>query len=105
LIGKREEANHFFPFKPNHCFTLLVCPKVFVFFRLERNNMTTSTAIVPGMRVKVIDPHESPEEWIDFTVISVHRFRVNLLSSSGIKTWARIDEICYPHSDELSASA
>jgi hypothetical protein len=63
--------------------------------------MTTSTTIVPGTRVKVIDPYESPDEWIDFTVISVHGFRVNLLSSSGVKTWAKVDEILAPNSDSL----
>jgi hypothetical protein len=66
---------------------------------------STATAIVSGMTVKVIDPHESPDEWINFTVISVHGFRVNLLSPSRVKTWARVSEIYSQNSDELLAIA
>jgi hypothetical protein len=67
--------------------------------------MTHSTAIVPGMTVKVFDLHEPPHEWVEFTVISVHGKRVDLLSLRGARTWARVDEIFLPSSRSLAIAS
>lgn len=71
---------------------------MFVFFTEESNSMRHPTAIVPGMTVKVVDKKEPSSEWVEFTVIEQSGKRVDLLTPSGEKTWARLDEIFLPNS-------
>ncbi|NJK50890.1 hypothetical protein HC931_24755 [Candidatus Gracilibacteria bacterium] len=59
--------------------------------------MTTFTLIVPGTKVTCFDPFEPPNEWVEFTIVSVDEFRVELRSLNGDRTWAHIDEIFLPN--------
>jgi hypothetical protein len=60
------------------------------------------TSIVPGAKVQVFDPGEPPNEWVEFTVVSVDQFRVELRSPSGALTWAHTDEIFWSNKSKLA---